>query len=66
MPDITVNIEVYCGKCGAGLCHGTEFVTTRLRQEPSFRVQPCEKCMEESREEGYAAGYQEARDQLEE
>lgn len=70
MPEVTVNIEIYCDKCGAGLCNQSTFVKTRVREEPSFRVQPCEKCMDEARDEGYQdghqVGFQEARDQFEE
>lgn len=65
MPDITVNIEVYCAKCGSGLCNQTEFVTTRLRQEPSFRVVPCQKCLDESHDEGVTEGYNQAKEEFE-
>jgi len=56
MPDVTIDVEVYCARCGAGLCNQTESTFTRTRQQPSFRVEPCEKCLEAAREEGYDAG----------
>jgi len=57
MPEIAVNIEVYCAKCGEGLCNQTEATKTRTRGEPAFRVEPCEHCLKESRNDGYDEGY---------
>ncbi len=59
MPGIEVNIEVYCARCGEGLCNQTESTTTRTRREPCFRVEPCKKCLDEAREEGHSSGYDE-------
>lgn len=51
MPEIDVTIshevEVYCAKCGAGLCNDTEYTQGRTRFVDQFRVDPCYKCMEE-------------------
>lgn len=52
MPIAEIDIEIYCGRCGAGLCNNTSFVSTRNRSQPSFRVDPCEKCLDEARQEG--------------
>lgn len=52
MPIAEIDIEIYCGKCGAGMCNNTSFASTRNRSQPSFRVDPCEKCLEEARQEG--------------
>lgn len=62
MPEIAVDIELYCAKCGAGICaNGT--ATTR-RHQPCFQIEPCEKCLqnaeEHGREKGYKEGYEEA------
>lgn len=57
MPEIGINIEVYCALCGAGLCNQTEATKTIRRLEPSFRVQPCETCLEKKYDAGYNAGY---------
>lgn len=59
MPDVTINIEVYCARCGEGLCNQTEFTRTRGRGEPCFRVEPCERCMDAAYEEGYRKGMSE-------
>lgn len=52
MPEISVNVEVYCAWCNNGLCNQTESTTARGRGEPCFRVDPCERCLERAREEG--------------
>lgn len=69
MPEISVNIEVFCAKCGEGLCNQTEFTTTRYRGEPSFRVMPCERCLAEAHDDGYNEGhdkgFEQAREQYE-
>ena len=56
MPEVSVNVEVYCEACGGGLCGQTESVRTYRRGEPAFRVRPCEKCLERARSDGYDEG----------
>jgi len=60
MPIAEIEIEIYCAQCGAGLCNQTEFATTRGRGLPSFRVEPCEKCLNEAREEAREEGRRES------
>lgn len=57
MPDVTVDVEVYCATCGEGLCNQTESSLTPTRRENQFRVTPCETCLSEARDEGDAEGY---------
>jgi len=64
MPEIEVNIEVYCAVCGEGLCNQTEFVKTYRRGESSFRVEPCSKCLQEAKDQGYEEGYEEAKNEI--
>ena len=60
MPDITVEIEIYCAKCGAGICrNGTERGGRGYRSIPAFEIEPCEKCMSDAEEEGRQKGYEE-------
>jgi hypothetical protein len=62
MPDITVEIELYCSECGAGICNnGTERTRPSLwsKAAPGFDVTPCDKCMDNKHEEGYQKGYDE-------
>lgn len=54
----TVEFEVYCGKCGEGLCRQT--VTETRRGKNLVTIDPCEKCLEDSEEVGYDKGKAEA------
>ena len=49
MPELTVDIdfEVWCDKCGAGLCLNTRVEGNKVS------VEPCERCLQEAYEEGY-------------
>lgn len=51
MPEIGVNIELYC-ICGNGLCNNATAGHTRGRGEAFFEIEPCEKCLEKAKEEG--------------
>ncbi len=52
-PSIEVDIEVFCGRCGTGLCQNSSSGRTSGRQQPYFNVDPCEKCLDEAKQEGY-------------
>lgn len=57
MPEIEIDIELYCERCGAGLCNQAASARTRTRNYPSFRIEPCQRCLETARDEGYDKGY---------
>ncbi len=63
MPDIEVNIEIYCGRCRAGLCANA--TATARRGQPCFQVEPCETCLSNEEDKGFnrghTEGYEEAR-----
>ena len=59
MPNVEVEVEVYCASCGAGLCNQTESTVGRSRSIPQFRVEPCEKCLDGARKDGHNDGYEE-------
>lgn len=61
MPEIEVSIELYCGGCGGGICHNAN-VSSKHSNRPAFTVDPCEKCMERSDQEGYDRGFKEGRE----
>ena len=63
MPAFEVVFEVVCGKCGAGLCNQTE-TRKALRGTDYITVDPCEKCLDEARYEGFAQGEQEQYDKM--
>ena len=61
MPDITVNIDIYCS-CGEGLCNQTlsapgKRVTGGYSSREVFVVEPCQKCMSGAKDDGYESGY---------
>ena len=57
--DICVNIEVYCSKCGAGLCGQTRIVNDRHGNTTGFNIEPCKHCLEQSFDEGFDRGKEE-------
>ena len=54
--DVEVEFDVYCGACGAGLCGNTTTDSNKMR----VTVDPCEKCLEAAKYQGYDQGIQEA------
>ncbi|MDE2099282.1 MAG: hypothetical protein KGL39_18660 [Patescibacteria group bacterium] len=58
MPEVSVEVEVYCATCGAGLCNETESTTTRSRSVPCFRVSACSVCLERATDNGFDRGYE--------
>lgn len=55
MPGIEVEIELYCARCGAGICsNGT---ARRQGRAPAFDIEPCEKCLSDENDVGYDKGY---------
>lgn len=57
MPQINVEIEVYCS-CGEGLCNSTSTKNTRLGE--ALVVEPCSSCIAHADEQGYDRGYNQA------
>ena len=52
MPTFDIDFEVFCARCGNGLCNQSD--TTQERGRNKLTVEPCEKCLEEAKEEGKA------------
>jgi len=48
MPEIS--FEVYCS-CGNGLCRQTDVKGSKVY------IEPCEKCLQKAKDEGYESGY---------
>jgi len=46
MPDFTVEFEVYCGTCGAGLCQQSTTGKTPRRNENTVNVEVCTHCID--------------------
>jgi len=54
-----VEFEVFCDKCGAGLCGDTTV------KGSSVYVAPCGSCLTEARDGGYENGYEEGKGERE-
>lgn len=52
-----VEIEVFCAKCGEGLCNQSRSGNTTRRGMPFIEVEPREKCLDQKNDEGYNKGY---------
>lgn len=48
MPSFTLDFEVYCATCGAGLCNQSDTRTSRHRGEPQVTVEACKDCIAKS------------------
>ena len=59
MPEITVNIALYCAKCGADL--SADAVINLHRGWSCVRMEPCEHCLLTADDEGYTRGYEEGK-----
>lgn len=56
MPILEVDFDVYCS-CGNGLCNQTEVVLSRRKDGlPQVVIEPCERCLEKTRDDGYDEG----------
>lgn len=53
----SLDFEVFCDACGAGLCSVTKVKNNEVH------VEPCESCLERAAEDGYANAYQDGYDQ---
>ncbi len=56
MPEVSVEVEVYCS-CGEGLCNQTTTGETPGRGQPFFTVEACGTCLAKERDEGYQSGH---------
>lgn len=59
--EVTVDFEVFCATCGAGLCGNSTVGNTPRRGMRYVQVLPCETCidnaLDEGRDRGYRSGY---------
>ncbi len=52
MPEVRFDLEVWCSRCGKGICH---LVTTR-RKPGEIQVDPCDNCLDIEHNRGYEEG----------
>ena len=58
MPEVnaTITWEIWCAKCGAPLCGNVSVRRHSRFDENRFNIEPCEKCLDAARDEGYEEG----------
>ncbi len=54
---VEVDFEVFCAKCGAGLCSQSTGGNSNRRNYPYVQVDPCQKCLEAEYDAGHTEGY---------
>lgn len=57
MPDITIDVDVLCSRCGDVLSNQTEF-KEGYQHAKELHVNPCEKCLDVAKDEGDDLGYE--------
>jgi hypothetical protein len=58
--EVDVDFEVFCARCGAGLCNQSDTRASRNRKYPQVTVEPCERCLENASEEARQKAMEEA------
>ena len=58
MPEVEVNIELYCS-CGAGICNNAT-AGSDCRGQPMFTIEPCSVCLDAAEVQGHSEGYESA------
>ena len=48
----SIDFEVFCGTCGAGLCCQSDARTSRNRGHHQVTVDACGRCLENAKEDG--------------
>lgn len=57
MPSLEFDFEVFCEKCGAGLCGNCKEGRTTNRGMPFIKVEPCQNCLDKRFDDGLEEGY---------
>ena len=52
MVSAEIEFEVYCAKCGDGLCRNVNTRESRNRRIPQIVIEPCQTCLENEFEKG--------------
>ncbi len=62
MPYLSVDVEfeVFCSRCGAGLCNQTKAEDAYRTRLARVSVSPCDKCLEQAYDDGYEKGTKQA------
>ncbi len=57
MPDITIDVSMFCERCGDVLQAESK---EGYHDAKEIHVEPCEKCLDVAKDEGYARGLEDA------
>lgn len=49
MPEISIDVQIWCGTCGEGLCH----LADEHRGGGGLDVEACPTCVQNAHDEGY-------------
>ena len=63
---VSIDFEVFCGTCGAGLCNQSDTRHSRSRSYAQVTVVACDNCLESAKQEGRQDGILETKQELEE
>lgn len=63
---VSLDFEVFCGKCGAGICSNAETRKSYRRLYPQITIEPCERCLEEAKETGEEKAREEMQKRIDE
>lgn len=58
---ISLDVEIYCGTCGKGLCSQSTATKTKSRRLDAIDVEACPYCLTEAENAGYEKGYEAAK-----
>lgn len=53
---VDVDFEVFCARCGAGLCSQSTGGNSPRRNYPYVQVEPCNRCLEAEYDKGHEKG----------
>jgi RNase P subunit RPR2 len=62
--DVDIDFEVYCEKCGAGICNNANTRSSYKRGMAQVTITPCENCLKNAYEEGKQEGHDEAKNEI--
>ena len=59
MPSFTIEVDfdVYCARCGAGLCNQSSAFDATRNKGCRVDVEPCERCLDDAKDAGINEGY---------
>lgn len=63
--EITLSFEAYCDGCGGGMCGNVQTRKSHRRSLDQITIEPCEKCLENARNDAADKREEDVRSELE-